>query len=122
MHARDDRMAMAAGRIAGPRPDAAAASAFRAGPARRGRRCRWTQRLRSATLRIKTLGNKKARSRMNRLRACSLPHVGMRADREGSVSGFARCTAKQNLPVHLKRSRAKPPSNAKTLRRKACYR
>lgn len=71
---------------------------------------------------IKIVGNKKARSRMNRLRACSLPHVGMRADREGSVIGFARCTAKQNLPVHLKRSRVDRAANAKTLRRKACYR
>lgn len=84
--------------------------------------CHVPRRCGPAARAVKNVGNKKARSRMNRLRACSLPHVGMRADREGSVIGFARCTAKQNLPVHLKRCRVDRAENAKTLRHKACYR
>ena len=36
-------------------------------------------------------------------RACSLPHVGMRGHREGCVTGFARCSAKQHREVQLRR-------------------
>ena len=43
--------------------------------------------------------NKKGPPRSNRLRACSLPHVGMRVDREGFVSAIARCSAKKNCAV-----------------------
>ena len=35
-------------------------------------------------------------------RACSLPHVGMRGHREGCVTGFARCSAKQHREVQIR--------------------